>query len=347
MPDHSIVKKLRIREIISETVSAKTFVLDPEWEAEYKAGQFLTLVFDTPFGEKRRSYSISSSPDLQEHLSITVKRLANGEFSRPLLDYAKPGDILYTQGISGFFCMPDDSNWVEQVFFLAAGSGITPCFSIIKSLLHTTSKNIVLVYSNRSVPDAIFYSQLQKLQRQYAHRFDILFLFSNNQQLESSRLNKWLLEKILIEHMQQEKEKSLFFLCGPFEYMQMATIVLLTHGIPAANIKKEVFEFLPRAIKPVPPDTRAHEVTIHIGNRKHVVTVQYPNTILSAAKARSIELPYSCESGRCGSCVATCTSGKTWMAYNEVLVDEELAKGRVLVCQAYPVFGDVGIDFNV
>lgn len=74
--------------------------------------------------------------------------------------------------------------------------------------------------------------------------------------------------------------------------------------------------------------------------------VKYPDTILAAAKARSIELPYSCEAGRCGSCIAACTQGKVWMRYNEVLTDSEVAKGRVLTCQSFPVGGDVDITFD-
>jgi ring-1,2-phenylacetyl-CoA epoxidase subunit PaaE len=96
---------------------------------------------------------------------------------------------------------------------------------------------------------------------------------------------------------------------------------------------------------PRPPDVNEHRVTIHIDNHVYFVNVQYPQTILKAAKAKHIILPYSCEAGRCSSCAATCTSGKIWMAYNEVLTDDEVAKGRVLVCQAFPVGGDVEIVF--
>lgn len=340
------MQPLKIIRIISETTTAKTFVLQPADDQPliYKAGQFLTLVFDTRFGEKRRSYSMSSSPDLDEPFSITVKRVDNGEFSRLLISHAKEGDTLISSGISGFFVLPEDDSNIEQYFFLAAGSGITPCFSIIKTLLATTDRQVFLIYSNKEKSDTIFYQQLIQLQEQYSGRFQIKFLFSNSYDVFSSRLSNWLLQQLLKQYMIAPAEQTLFYLCGPFEYMQMITITLLNEGIPSSSIRKENFSSLPRLVKPLPPDADAHQVTVNINGEKHRITVQYPNSILAVAKAFSINIPYSCEAGRCGSCVATCTTGKIWMAYNEVLMDDEIAKGRILCCQAYPVDGDAEIE---
>src|SRR5688572_23471529 len=124
-------KILRLREIIRETKDAKTFVLETIDGSmiPYKAGQFLTFIFETPNGEQRRNYSISSSPFLLEPLSITIKRIPNGIFSRQMVDKARQGDRLITIGASGFFTFPDDMSRVRQLFLLAAGSGITPVFS--------------------------------------------------------------------------------------------------------------------------------------------------------------------------------------------------------------------------
>lgn len=337
--------QLQIIQIIPETINAKTFVLQPMngWIPQYKPGQFITLIFDTRHGEKRRSYSISSSPVLGEPISITIKRVENGEFSRLLLSHAKTGDVLYTSGISGFFLLPEDASDTDQFFFLAAGSGITPCYTLIKTLLHTTNKHVTLVYSNRSEPDTIFKQQLQQLQAEYSDRFQIQFLFSNKTDVLQSRLSNWLLQQLLKRYIRVPKQRTLFYLCGPFEYMQMIGITLLNEGIPRQNIRKENFNSLPRIIKPVPPDTSRHTVTIHFQDEVYKINVQYPQTILAAAKENNIALPYSCEAGRCGSCAATCTRGKCWMAYNEVLMDDELLTGRILCCQAYPVEGDAEI----
>lgn len=339
------MQALQIIRIIQETATAKTFVLKPEGNEsmDYKAGQFLTLVFNTRFGEKRRSYSMSSSPALHEPLSITIKRVENGEFSRLLVGHAKQGDTLISSGVSGFFVLPEKDDAIQQYFFLAAGSGITPCFSLIKTLLATTLKQVVLVYSNRDKSDTIFYKELVELQQQYADRFQLRFLFSNNFDVYNGRLSNWLLQQLLKQYMIATVADTLFYMCGPFEYMQMINITLLNEGIPPGNIKKENFSTLPRLVKPVPPDTAVHTVTVHWNNQVSEIKVQYPNSILAVAKLAGIDIPFSCEAGRCGSCVATCTKGKIWMAYNEVLMDDEIAKGRILCCQAYPLEGDAAI----
>lgn len=341
-----LIKRIRIKQVIEETAEARSFVLEPldEWQPQYQAGQFLTLVFNTAFGEKRRSYSISSSPGLNEPLTITVKRMANGEFSRRLIDHAKTGDILQTTGISGFFTLPEIKATTGTFFFLAAGSGITPCFSLIKTILFTTDRPVTLIYSNRSASDVIYKKALEELENRFSNRFRIHFLFSNSNNVYQGRLSKWLLTYLLDKH--PPAPGSIFYMCGPYGYMQTINITLLGYGIPADHIKKEVFDSTPRMVLPEPPDKEPHTVTIHFQQKEYKLQVKYPVSILAAAKKQNILLPYSCEAGRCGSCVATCTSGKIWMAYNEVLTDDEVNKGRMLTCQAFAIGGDASVSIK-
>ncbi|SDC20438.1 flavin reductase family protein [Niabella drilacis] len=344
----AVIKKLRIIRIIQETADAKTFVVEPlgDWKPVYRSGQFLTLVFQNHLGEQRRSFSISSSHVVGEPLAFTVKKLDNGEFSRHLIYKAKAGDVLDTSGISGFFVLPEDTSG-KQFCFLAAGSGITPCFSLIKTLLKTTEANMILLYSNRSEADTIFHEALLQLKEQYAGRLLIYFMFSNHPDVLQKRLSHWVLTHFVEQHLPAPVRKhTLFYICGPYDYMLMAGISLKSNGVSGKQIIKEDFYPLPRLLKPKPPDLEAHKVTIRIGHTRHELVVQYPNTITASGKKAGITLPYSCESGQCGSCVATCTSGKIWMAYNEVLTDDEIAKGRVLTCQGYPVGGDAAIVFE-
>ncbi len=335
--------QVKITAIIQETPDAKTFVLEPlkNWMPVYKAGQFLTIVFHTKFGEKRRSYSLSSSPEQGEPLSITVKKVDNGEFSRKLLDSAQIGEVLDVAGIGGFFSLPEDDTNTEQVFFLAAGSGITPCYAMIKTLLLTTTKQVVLIYSNRSEEDTIFLKQLRALEEKYPATFQLKFLNSNGDGVLNRRLSKWLLTILLKEFLKTDLNNVLFYLCGPFEYMQMIRITLLIEGVGDAAIRKEIYTPLPVRSVPVPPDTREHIVKIRSGQHLYEFSVQYPATILAAAKAKGITLPYSCEAGICGACSATCVKGNVWMLYNGVLTEREIARGRVLTCQGFPVEGDV------
>lgn len=347
MSKNQLIKEVRISKVIRETDDAKSFVLTPlhGWRPEYKAGQFITLVFYTKHGEKRRSYSFSSSPETGEEMKITVKHVANGEFSRWMLANIKEGDILQSSGIGGFFILPGEFDLKESFCFLAAGSGITPCFSLIKTLLSKTLNTVTLIYSNPSEHQTIFYQDLLDLRQKYGERFQLQFLFSNSNDILSKRLSRWLLDQLIPKYLGGKSGYTEYYLCGPFEYMQMAEITLRMYA-PAKNIHKEDFSTLPRLRKPEPPDKDKHAVTLELGNDSYTIDVQYPDNVLSAAKRAGIELPYSCEAGRCGSCIASCSSGKMWMAYNEILTDREVEAGRILVCQSYPVGGNAVVVYD-
>jgi ferredoxin-NADP reductase len=345
-----LYKTLRITAIKRETADCKTFFLATVngEELSYQPGQFLTFVFSKQDAEERRSYSISSAQVLNEPLSVTIKRVENGEYSRKLIDNASAGDLLTTISAGGFFVLPEDVSNYQQLFFIAAGSGITPVYSLIKTVLYQYPHlNVVLIYSNRSRQTTIFFDELYQLSQTFADRFTIEFLFSGTQNLERARLSKWLLAILLKAYTKAPADSTLFYICGPFDYMRMATIALLENKVPLHNIRKENFTTLQPELKIPPPDIDRHAVEIHIGGKIYSIDTQYPHTILQAAKKAGIKLPYSCEAGRCGSCAATCTSGRVWMSYNEVLLDEEIDKGKVLTCVGYPVGGAVIIDYDL
>ncbi|RAV98471.1 ferredoxin--NADP reductase [Pseudochryseolinea flava] len=338
---------LLVTAITTEAFDTKSFVLKPvgNHDVTYEPGQFLTLVFSATV-DARRSYSISSASFLGEPLTITVKRIDNGAFSRFLFDTCKVGDTLQSIGVSGFFLLPKPVESHQQFFFLAAGSGITPVLPMIKTLLHQTSNTIYLLYSNKSEETIVFKSALQSLKRDFPSRFHVTWLNSNSKNLLQARLTKIFLTDFVKQHVNIEKSSALFYLCGPKDYMQMATITLLTTGIPSANIRKEIFDTTKVNVRELPPDTDAHYVTLIQNGKRYKFTAQYPETILVAAKREGLILPYSCEAGKCGTCAATCSSGRVWMSYNEVLVERELQKGRVLTCTGYAVAGDVTIDYD-
>jgi ferredoxin-NADP reductase len=337
---------LRITGIIQQTHDVKTFVLQGDQPIAYKAGQYLTFAFDVNGQEVRRSYSIASSPVLDEPLSITVKRVQNGIVSRPLFDHAQVGDVLNTTGAGGFFTLPDNVSSHHQLFFLAAGSGIVPIFSLIKTALHIYPElRLVLVYSNRSREETIYYNELMALQAEHPGNFQLELLYSLSPDLARARLNQWLLQSLLQQYARVGREEMLFYACGPFSYMRMIEIELQTMGFQAAQLRKEQFSTIAPARKATPPDTNAHGVEIRINGQVHHLTVQYPVTILQAAKRKGITLPYSCEVGKCGNCAAHCLKGSVWMMYNEVLLNDDIKKGIVLTCSGFPVNGDVILAF--
>lgn len=338
-------KKIRISAIKQETEDVKTFVLEQAngEPLDYTAGQFLTFIFNQDGKEERRSYSFSSSPAIDEEAAVTVKRIPNGIYSRYFIDKAKAGDELYVMGAAGLFTLPDNIDDYEQLFFLAAGIGITPVYSLIKTLLHKRpNKKVTLIYSNRTTEDAVFHTQLNILAAKYPDSFRIEYLYSSSFNLGRARLSKWLLPTLLHEYAVTDKSKMLFYLCGPFSYMRMVILSLEEQGINSSQIKKENFNTeLPPSKLSIPPDTDPHAVKLYIQEKEYNFICKYPDTILKAAKKNGIALPYSCETGRCGSCAVQCLQGKVWLSYNEVLTEADQAKGITLTCTGYPSGGDV------
>jgi len=340
--------RLEIVSIKEETTDTKSFQLKSvgDQEIHYQSGQFLTLLFTHSNGEEvRRSYSISSSPLLHEPLTITVKKIPNGEFSRQLVDHAQVGDLLYSTGASGLFTLPPINKTMRLSFcFLAAGSGITPLYAHIKTLLYGSASTILLIYSNRHAQNTIFFQELLQLKAQFKDRFTIELLFSESAQIMSSRLTQYVLDALTKKYALYENPDTNFYLCGPNAYMRMISIKLRADGIHPSKIRKEHFVVNPPLHQlPEPPDREEHRMNVRMGQQHFSFVVQYPTSILAAAKQQKVPLPYSCENGQCGSCAVRCTKGQIWMRYNEVLGEKALAEGYILTCTGYPIGGPAEI----
>jgi len=343
-----LYKILRVKDIAEIIKDFKTFSFEDGHDIAYKAGQYLTLVRHAHNQEIRRSYSITSSPVLKEPLSIGVKRIENGFFSRLLVDTATIGDELITIGAGGIFILPDNIENYKQVFFFAAGSGITPIYSLIKTLLYAHPQiDVVLIYSNASAQKTVFLSELKGLEQKFSQRFRTRFLFSNIVELSKARLHRNLLIGFLKELSITDYTQALFYICGPESYMRLCTYTLQENDAPKNNIKREDFVINASPKRDAfPPDKTSHTVFIKLNKDKIQYNVNYPDSILQAAKKANIVLPYSCEAGRCASCVARCLKGNVWHSYNEVLTEKELKQGLILTCVGHPVNGDVELEIK-
>jgi ferredoxin-NADP reductase len=308
----------------------------------YTPGQFLTFIMEIDGQELRRSYSLITVPALDAAPAIAVRRIDNGIVSRFLFDRLRVGDVLETNGASGLFQLPPLVQHPELFFFFAAGSGITPIYALLRyALYQRPGCRCVLVYSNQSPQVAALLPGLEQLQVLFPGRFSLHVLFSNDRQLRRARLTRDRI-LLLLEEEKVDVSTTWFYTCGPESYMRLCTYVLREAGMAAGRIRREDFIPLNTALPPIePPDTSPQELTIYWLGQRHHLQVAWPDTILKAAGKAGIELPYSCAAGRCGSCVARCTKGHVWLAQNEVLTDEDLARGLTLTCVGYPQGGAV------
>lgn len=335
--------KLQVDYIKHELPDTATFYLSNtvNERVNYKAGQFLTLIFNHHGEEIRRSYSLSSSPD-EDLLAVTVKRIDNGEISRFLLGHIKPGDMLYAAEPAGRFVATDGAE-KKDVFMFAAGSGISPLFSQIKYILSRPGNcKLHLIYSSRDRKSVIFSNELAELSERFPGRFNLVHLLSD----EARRLNNYWVEQLVNKMLAFDRSKAEFYLCGPFVYMRMVTLTLLYMGIEARQIRKENFVLetvgVARPTHLYPPQ----KLKIDINGQLHDLQQGENQSILQAALQNNIHLPYSCRNGICSACVAHCKSGKVEMVKNEVLTEADLAEGWVLTCTGHAMTDDVVIEYR-
>jgi len=330
----------RIVNVVHETPDTRSFYLAPLHGAEvsYKAGQFLTFIFKDNGHEVRRSYSLGSTPGVDRVLFITVKRKPNGSISRLLFDHYKTGDTLEAIEPSGKFVL-DEEVAHKRYVFIAAGSGITPVFAIIKQLLHFYPHTTVLLINQcRDEANIIYALQLQQLRQQFNERFTVIQLYSNPASHEyfPQRLNNTLFEILIKQQVAKHPINTMqCYLCGPVVFMLMAQFTLKLMHFADTQIHKEQFVITPPPPAPLLTDTGTKQVTIHYKQATHKIRAAYPTSILDAALAQGIPLPYSCKAGICSTCMATCTKGTVVMSTNEVLTERDITANKILTCTGF------------
>jgi ferredoxin-NADP reductase len=349
----SPILSLRVFRIIHETKNAVSLHLQPEdgREVQYQPGKFLTLIFNIRDKEIRRSFSLSSSPDIDKDLAITIKRIPNGEISTYIYNHVKVGDIIQSLPPSGRFTLETDPKNRRDIFLVAAGSGITPVYSLLKSILvQEPQSRITLVYSNRNEETAIFYNELNELSDKYPEQFRCIHVLSDpidRSHPYNRHLNLQLLRDLIEENLHFERSVAEFMICGPFGFMRMAEMIIIAMGFGRQQVHKENFVILAEqeAINTIPPQQPGNKTVsiIYYGNTFDIV-VPVGKTILKQALEEGINIPYSCQGGICGTCSAICTKGEVKMTINEVLTEKDLNKGWILTCVGYPMTENVVLD---
>jgi ring-1,2-phenylacetyl-CoA epoxidase subunit PaaE len=353
MPD--LYLRLRITGIIQETPDTYTYCLEntaPE-PVIYQAGQFLTFLVNIHGTTYRRSYSLSSTPGIDAHLAVTIREKQNGEISRHIIRHWQKGDVVTSLLPSGRFTLDRIAGQPRSIFLFAAGSGITPVYSLLKHILYREpAARVILLYSSPGPRQTIFFKQLQALQVKFSRQLQCIYFFSQQGFDNNSaprRLSNILLEPLvneLLPHNEHDKAAAQFFICGPPDYMRMIMLTLTFMGFDASQLHKENFVVntgvkLEKAGRP--QDATLKQVRLHVGAATYNIKIPGNQDILSSALQQGITLPYSCKGGVCGSCTAKCTQGKVWLAVNEVLTDAEVAQGLVLTCVGYPASDTVEI----
>lgn len=348
--------ELTVKEVISETKDAISIVFQqPETAISYKSGQFLTLIIPIHGKEVRRSYSLCSSPFVDQDLVVTVKRVENGLMSNWLPDNVKAGDTLRVMEPMGQFTTEYKQDQKRHVVMFAGGSGITPIMSILKSLLTQEPETMVsLIYCNRDEESIIFKKALEHWETQHQGRLQVIHVLDQapmNWQGYSGLLNPDMLKNLFERIPNWGLEKTTYYMCGPEGMMNNVETLLADHAIPKEKIIKESFvqgttQKTPAAQDATAAEQKAREVTIRYDGEDYKVTVPPGKPILETALDAGIDLPYSCQSGLCTACRGKALSGKIKMDEEEGLSSKEREEGYVLICVGHPLSDDVVIEIG-
>ncbi len=347
---------LQVKEVIKETAEAVTVVFTkPTVITNYKSGQFLTLIL-TIAGEKlRRSYSLSSSPYVDEDWAVTVKKIPGGKMSTYIVDKVKAGDIIETMAPMGTFTYEPNASTANDIVLIGAGSGITPLFSILSSTLAIEKDSTIhLIYANRNEASVILNQGLERIKMMYNNRFHYTLVFSkpsNPSAAISGRLDETKIIKVLENFEIKNLKQARYFVCGPQGMMHESFLALETLGVSQENIHKESFtSALPHEDSSTIAATadKAESVVVDIKYNKQVynVKVESYQTILEAALAQGIDLPYSCQSGMCTACMGKCKTGQVKMDDPDGLSANEIKQGLVLICVSKPIGSGVMIEID-
>jgi ferredoxin-NADP reductase len=319
--------RLRVARVVVETAEARSFVLETPAGARdrfaYRAGQFLT--FRVPIGgrEYYRSYSMSSAPALGEALQVTVKRVPGGAVSNWLNDTLSAGDVIEATPPAGVFVLRDCD---DALVVFAAGSGITPVFSLVKTVLATTRRPVRLLYANRDRASTIFAAPLTELVGRHPGRLRVSWHYDDERGFVDRAAVRAALDGTAGE----------FFVCGPDGFMDVVAEVLAAEGVAPDLVHVERFTPAAQPDERADAEGSAAELIVQCGRRRVAGEHRAGATILQTARALGLAPPSSCEAGSCATCIARVTEGSVRMRHNEALTPEEVAEGWVLTCQAFP-----------
>jgi len=341
---------LSIKKINKETSIAVSVYFDiPVSLSEtfaFQAGQYITLRKTLNGEEIRRSYSIFTTPESGE-MGVVIKALRGGTFSTYANDKLMAGDVLEVLPPEGkFIFSPKESNVHNYVSF-AAGSGITPVLSILKSVLEKEpNSTFLLVYGNQNPQETIFLKQLMDLQKQYLGRFFLELVFSRTQENEAQfgRISTSIVN-YFIKNKYTHLDFHSFYLCGPEEMIKEVTSVLKHNNVADKAIHFELFASTTES-KTIEAADGNTAVTVILDDETSNFIIPKGKTVLEAVLEQDLDAPYSCQGGICSTCIARIKEGKAEMRKNQILTDGEIAEGLILTCQAVPTSAVLVVDYD-
>lgn len=315
-------------------------------EFHFTPGQYLTLKATLGGKEVRRAYSICSSSGSGE-LRVAVKKVENGVFSSYVNEQLKAGDKIEVYIPEGRFLLHPEEG--KSYLAFAAGSGITPILSMIKTVLsETRDSKFVLVYGNKSPEKTMFLETLKSLQNQYPERLFIQWVYSRAQEKDSlfGRIDAPTVN-LIIKNKFKDTKFAGYYLCGPEEMIHVVKDTLLKNESTKEDIHFELFTT--SEVETIPKEAHTKDkthLTVYLDGETHTLTIRQNHSVLESVLEAGIDAPFSCQGGVCSTCIARIKEGSATMVKNTILTDGEIAEGLTLTCQARATSDTLSIDYD-
>ena len=322
---------------------------------QFTQGQYITLRKNIKGIELRRSYSICSST-LDDELMIAIKKMHGGVFSTYANEHIKKGDVIDVLPPMGNFYSALNGEEAKKYVAFAAGSGITPILSIIKTTLALEPKSsFTLIYGNRNIRSIIFKEELEGLKNKYMGRFSIMHILSREKTdtpIHFGRING---EKcrLLSQKYDDFLQADNFFLCGPAEMIFSLQLELKKIGVNEKKIHLELFSSSSpnKMILPTNLEEIKHQAMSRVTIQSDGISIDFNlaysgDSILDAALEQGLDLPFACKGGVCCTCKAKLIEGKVKMDVHYGLEPDEIAEGFILTCQSHPQSENVVVSFD-
>lgn len=339
--------QLEVGHIHRETPSAVSVeftiptALEPEFS--FKSGQYITIKKTLNGKEVRRAYSLCSTPK-ENSVKVAIKEVANGTFSTYANLELKAGTFLEVHPPEGKFVYTPSSHKGAVALF-AAGSGITPIMSILKTALDY-GNTVALLYGNKSIEETIFHDELIALTEKYPN-FYLKFVYSQSREENAltGRIDTAAVNYV-VKNQMKDIDFSQHYICGPEAMINTVSDTLKNNGIAEEAIHFELFTTSSATNEAAEDVTGKSTISITVDDEDFTFEMEASDTILDAALKQNIDAPYSCQGGICSSCIAKVVEGKAIMEKNQILTDDELSDGMILTCQAHPTTTTIKIDFD-
>jgi ring-1,2-phenylacetyl-CoA epoxidase subunit PaaE len=356
----AIFHPVKVKDIYKETDDCSVISFDVpsdiSTEFAFRQGQHLTLKAMIDGEDVRRSYSLCSSP-AEGAWKVAVKLIPGGKFSTYVNETLQKGDTLDIMAPSGTFGIPVDPETAKNYLFFAAGSGITPIMSMIKThLAAEPGATCKLFYVNKTAKSVIFKEELEQLRNTYFGRLQIYYFLTKEKRdidLFNGRFDDEKME-VLTQTFIDIPDTSEVFLCGPEKMVNYVSDYLVEVGLPKELIHFELFvtglseEDIKRAERLSQQNVEGTEITIVDGGKEfHFTMTSDFDNILDAALAAGADLPFACKGGVCSTCKCQIVEGSVEMKINYALTEEEVGQNFVLSCQAVPTSESVKVDYDV